>query len=49
MLRNFIGRVLNMNDIHALYDLWCEKAVLDADLIEELNIEIYEKMRNLRI
>ena len=26
-----------MNDIHALYDLWCEKAVLDADLIEELN------------
>ncbi len=26
-----------MNDIHALYDLWCEKAVLDADLVEELN------------
>ncbi len=25
-----------MNDIHSLYGLWCEKAVLDADLIEEL-------------
>ncbi len=25
-----------MNDIHALYDLWCEKAVLDADLKAEL-------------
>ena len=32
----YTERVFNMNDIHALYDLWCEKAVLDADLIEEL-------------
>ena len=30
-----------MNDIHALYDLWCEKAVLDADLIEELRVDKY--------
>ncbi len=26
-----------MNDIHALYDLWCEKAVLDSDLKTELD------------
>ena len=26
-----------MNDIHALYKLWREKAVLDNDLQEELN------------
>lgn len=26
-----------MNDINALYKIWCEKAVLDADLQEELN------------
>ena len=26
-----------MNDINALYSLWKEKAVLDADLLEELN------------
>ena len=26
----------SMNDVKALYSLWCEKAVLDKDLIEEL-------------
>ena len=26
-----------MNDINSLYSLWCEKAVADADLTEELN------------
>ena len=25
-----------MNDIHALYDLWCEKATADKDLLPEL-------------